>query len=87
MSYNVVTISHFERQAKKLFKKYASLISEISKLGIQLKKDPFYGIPIGNNCYKIRIAIASKDKGKRGGARLITHIIYKKENGLSFVHL
>ena len=29
---------------------------------------------MGNNCYKIRIAISSKGKGKSGGARVITHL-------------
>ncbi|WP_439145490.1 type II toxin-antitoxin system RelE/ParE family toxin [Terrimonas pollutisoli] len=29
---------------------------------------------MGNNCYKIRLAIASKGKGKSGGARLITFV-------------
>jgi hypothetical protein len=32
------------------------------------------GTSLGNNCYKIRLAIASKGKGKSGGARVITHI-------------
>jgi len=32
------------------------------------------GTPIGNDCYKIRIAITSKGKGKNGGARIITNI-------------
>jgi len=27
-----------------------------------------------NSCYKIRLAIASKGKGKQGGARIITHL-------------
>jgi len=38
----------------------------------ELEKDPTMGIPLGNNCYKIRMAITSKGKGKSGGARLIT---------------
>jgi hypothetical protein len=33
---------------------------------------------IGNGCYKIRLAIASKQKGKSGGARVITHIIIQE---------
>ena len=37
------------------------------------------GIALGNNCYKIRISIASKGKGKSGGARVITHIVVMKE--------
>jgi len=39
---------------------------------ITLKNFPNEGKPLGNNCYKIRIAIASKGKGKSGGARIIT---------------
>ncbi|MGA9648084.1 type II toxin-antitoxin system RelE/ParE family toxin [Pedobacter sp.] len=30
---------------------------------------------MGKNCYKIRIAIASKGKGKSGGARIITNFM------------
>ena len=37
--------------------------------------DPKQGVAIGNECYKIRLAIASKGKGKSGGARLITNIV------------
>ena len=33
----------------------------------------------GNNCYKIRLAIASKRKGKRGGARIITYVYHSGE--------
>jgi hypothetical protein len=28
-----------------------------------------------NNCYKIRLAFSSKNKGKSGGARLITNFV------------
>lgn len=37
-----------------------------------LKESPSQGTPLGNECYKIRMAIASKGKGKSGGARVIT---------------
>lgn len=33
------------------------------------------GENIGRSCYKIRISIASKQKGKRGGARVITNFV------------
>ena len=32
------------------------------------------GTPLGNDCYKIRLAISSKGKGKSGGARVITYV-------------
>ena len=75
MSFNVLTIASFDRQLKRLAKKYPSLKSEFSALLDTLENDPEQGVPIGKNCFKIRIAIASKGKGKRGGARLITNIV------------
>ncbi len=32
------------------------------------------GTPLGNDCYKIRMTISSKGKGKSGGARVITYV-------------
>ena len=79
MSFSVKTISVFERQAKRLTKKFPSLKKEIQTLIKELEEEPIHGIPIGHNCYKIRLAIASKGKGKSGGARFITHVIFKDE--------
>lgn len=76
MSFNVKTISVFERQVKRLMKKFPSLKKEIQELIKELKEKPDNGFPIGHNCYKIRLAIASKGKGKSGGARIITHIVF-----------
>ena len=44
------------------------------ELVYSLKTNPNQGTSIGNQCFKIRIAIASKGKGKSGGARVITYI-------------
>ncbi|MDR2206268.1 MAG: type II toxin-antitoxin system RelE/ParE family toxin [Flavobacteriaceae bacterium] len=79
MSYNVKTIDVFERQAKRLMKKYASLKSELRELVKELKKNPEQGTPLGKNCYKIRLSVASKGKGKSGGSRIITNIIIAEE--------
>jgi len=75
MNYSIKTIGVFERQAKRLIKKYASLKSELEELSDALEKNPQIGVPLGNNCYKVRIAVASKQKGKSGGARVITHFV------------
>jgi len=75
MSYKVKTIVVFEKQAKRLIKRYSSLKVEILNLVQELKENPEQGTPIGKNCYKIRIAIASKGKGKSGGARIIANIV------------
>jgi len=64
----------FERELKSLSKKHSSLKSDLLKLTNSLTKDPKQGKPLGNNCYKIRVAISSKNKGKSGGARIITYV-------------
>ena len=74
MSYNIEITALFEKQLKRLVKKFPSLKSEYAELISSLKETPQSGTALGNNCYKIRMAIASKGKGKSGGARVITHI-------------
>jgi len=79
MTFNVKTLSVFERQVKRLMKKFPSLKKEILELIKKLKEDPEKGTSIGHNSYKIRLAIASKGKGKSGGARVITHLVFKDD--------
>ncbi len=73
-NYDVKTISVFERQAKRLLKKFPSLRLELTDLVESLKLTPLIGTPLGNNCFKIRIAIASRGRGKSGGARVISYV-------------
>ena len=73
MSYNIEVTSLFEKQLKRLTKKFPSLKSEFTALVLSLKQNPEQGKNLGNNCFKIRVSIASKGKGKSGGARVITH--------------
>ena len=44
-----------------------------------LEKNPEQGTFLGKNCYKIRLSISSKNKGKSGGARIITNIVIAEE--------
>jgi mRNA-degrading endonuclease RelE of RelBE toxin-antitoxin system len=74
MSYKVFSIKPFDKQLKRLAKKYPSLKKEIARLFDELEENPQQGKSLGNNCYKIRISIASKGKGKSGGARVITFV-------------
>lgn len=74
MSYSIEITSLFAKQLKRLAKKYPSLKTEFAELVAELKENPFIGKALGNDCYKIRIAIASKGRGKSGGARVITHL-------------
>lgn len=80
MSFNIIPLRSFENELKKLAKKYPSLKKDISNLFEELESNPKTGTPIGKNCYKIRLAIASKGKGKSGGARVITHLLVTLEN-------
>ncbi|MDO9256212.1 MAG: type II toxin-antitoxin system RelE/ParE family toxin [Bacteroidales bacterium] len=74
MNYNVFTIPPFDKQLKRLVRKFPSLKEEYAKLVDDLENNPEKGIALHNSCFKIRLAIASKGKGKSGGARIITHV-------------
>ena len=69
---NVQQTETFEKQAKKLAKKYISLKNDLLQLRDELEKSPIQGTPLGKDCFKIRLSIASKGKGKSGGGRVIT---------------
>jgi len=80
MSFEIIATPRFRRDIKRLIKKYPSLKYEYAQLITNLADEPqFKGSPLGNNCYKIRLSIASKGKGKSGGARVITHIVIEAE--------
>ena len=79
MSYKIIAVPTFRKEVKKLAKKYISLKNDLAVLFKKLEENPSIGTPIGKNCYKIRISIASKGNGKSGGATLITHIVVSEE--------
>ena len=60
------------KRLKPLLKKYSSLISDLTALNQKLAESPRQGDGLGQNCYKVRLAIRSKNTGKSGGARVIT---------------
>ena len=60
MKYRISVTLEFLREMKHLSKRYKSLID---------------GLVAFDNLRKIRIAITSKNKGKSGGARVITYTI------------
>ncbi len=72
MSYNIYFQPPFSKRLKRLLKKYPSLKSELAVVINKLTTQPNIGTPLGDDCYKIRLGIASKGKGKSGGARIIT---------------
>ena len=80
MSFNVIVTEPFERKLKRLAKKHKSLKADLVLLIEQLAENPTLGTPIGKECYKIRLSITSKGKGKSGGARMITYVRFISEN-------
>lgn len=76
MNYNITPLPFFARQLKRLVKKYPSLRAEYASLITRLEKEPEQGTPLGGDCFKIRLAITSKGKGKSGGARVITLVVH-----------
>lgn len=75
MSYKIIPVDKFKKEAKRLIKKYPSLKTELLQLADTLSKTPNIGTSLGNNAYKIRVSIKSKGAGKSGGARVITYVI------------
>ena len=65
-------LEEFERGAKALRKKYPSFVSDYDTFLNELEDNPFCGESLGQHTYKYRMAIASKGKGKSGGARVNT---------------
>jgi mRNA-degrading endonuclease RelE of RelBE toxin-antitoxin system len=74
MSFKILPTPAFARELKRLSKRRSSIKSDISTLGLSLIKNPEQGKPLGNNVFKLRMAISSKNKGKSGGARVITYL-------------
>jgi mRNA-degrading endonuclease RelE of RelBE toxin-antitoxin system len=80
MTNKIVVCDSFRKQAKRLSKRYKSLPSDIQKIVDSLKLDGKLGTSLGGNAYKIRVAVTSKNKGKSGGARIISYVYVEKEN-------
>ncbi|QEC77792.1 hypothetical protein [Mucilaginibacter ginsenosidivorax] len=79
MSYRVVIASAFGKEAKRISKKHPGIKSDINKLIADLEINPTIGTNLGQNFYKIRMAITGTGKGKSGGVRVITYAIVDGE--------
>ena len=62
----------FEKDFKRLSKKYPSIPKDVKKIGEELLANPNMGVSLSGGFRKIRMAITSKGKGKSSGARIIT---------------
>lgn len=72
MSFKVSITPDAQKDAKQLNKKYRSFKADLAALVASLKINPQQGEPLGKDCFKVRLAIGTKRKGKSGGARVIT---------------
>lgn len=52
MSYKIIASNNFQKEAKRLVKKFASLKEELAGLEKTLTDNPTEGTALGNNCYK-----------------------------------
>ena len=82
-----VIIHHetFDREFKRLSKRYRSLQNDVEELIDELEESPLLGVSLGNGVSKVRLAITSKHKGKSHGAQVITYteaIICADEEGI-----
>ena len=74
--------SEFEKDFKRLSKKYPSIPDDIKKFKTKLLNNPCMGVALSGGFRKIRMSITSKGKGKSGGARIITfNYLVDTDNG------
>ena len=78
----------FERSLKRLAKHYKSIKSDFKDFLCSLHECPFQGADLGGGLRKVRMPIASKSKGKSGGARVLSYNrIVINENFIKIVFL
>ena len=77
----------FQKDFKKLARRYRSLSADMNNFIQSIRENPIQGVELGNNLRKVRMAITSKGKGKRGGARVITYTINVQEENIQITLL
>ncbi|MDO3641572.1 type II toxin-antitoxin system RelE/ParE family toxin [Mucilaginibacter sp. L3T2-6] len=82
MANRVIYSSHFIRKAKDLNKKHLSFKVDLEALEQSLIANPKQGDNLGAGLYKVRLAVKSKGKGKRGGYRVITYLVSEANNDI-----
>lgn len=79
MSFKVSTTAEFESNAKILQKRHRSFKNDLKELIISLEENPFQGVELSPGIRKIRMTIASKGRGKSGGARVFAYTVITAE--------
>lgn len=79
MGFEIIPTSEFEKAFKTLAKRHRSLKNDLLDFTRSLSENPFQGVELSPGIRKIRMAIASKGRGKSGGARVITYTVVAAE--------
>lgn len=79
MSFEIFYTSRFQKELKAIVKRHPDFKDTFADFLSNLQNQPHQGISLGKGCYKIRLAVKSKGKGKLGGMRLITFIVTKRQ--------
>ena len=69
----------FFKDIKALQKKYPSVPNDLQKFAEKLQSNPRQGQSLGQNCYKVRFDIKSKNAGKRDNSRIITCVKIERD--------
>jgi len=80
MPCSISTLPEFDKNVKKLSKRYKKIKDDLQSLVAELLKNPKLGTPLANSCYKIRVANSSVPTGKSKGFRVLTYYIDKESN-------
>ncbi len=83
MNFNIETIPRFEKDVKKLKKKFPKIKNDLIDFVTELSNNPELGINLGENIFKVRVPNSSIPTGKSGGFRVITY--YKTNDTLYLV--
>jgi len=78
MNYKIDTTPRFEKDVKKLKKKFPKIKDDLVKFVNELSINPELGVNLGDRIFKVRIPNSSIPTGKSGGFRIITY--YKRED-------
>lgn len=80
MNFKTHITPDFLKSMKALSKRYRSFKQDFKEFSESLERNPFQGIELSPGIRKIRMAIASKGRGKSDGARIISYTIVVSES-------
>ena len=86
MDYKIKTAKSFDKEIKRLSKRYVSIAGDYAKLLLDISTNPHLGTDLGGG---LRMAITSKGKGKSGGARVIsfTVVVAVEETEINLLYI